>query len=106
MSAAAAVAALPALDGLVEVVGAGRLADAVRQLLGARVLLPHGDAGPAAIIETTGESSMLAAALGRVDHLGTVVLAGPTPPEPLSLDLYGDVHLRGLVVIGVPYDDA
>lgn len=99
MSAAAAVAALSAVDGPVDVVGTGPLADGVRRLLGELGRLADSDVTPTAVIETTGEPTALAAALERGDDLGTVVLAGPTPPVPISLELYADLHVRGLVPI-------
>jgi hypothetical protein len=79
-----------------EVVGAGPLADALR----ARLAAPA--APPAAIVDTTGDAAAIADALARVDDLGTVVLAGPPPDGPVALDLYADVHVRGLTVAGVP----
>ncbi len=54
-----------------EVVGAGPLADALRDRLAAPA------APPAAIVDTTGDPAAIADALARVDDLGTVVLAGP-----------------------------
>ena len=78
-----------------EVVGAGALADALR----ARLRAPG--TPPAAIVDTTGDPAALADALARVDDLGTVVLAGPPPGEPVALDLYADLHVRGLTLIGV-----
>jgi len=40
----------------------------------------------------------------RVDDLGTVVLAGPPVDADGTVDLYADVHVRGLTVIGVVPD--
>jgi threonine dehydrogenase-like Zn-dependent dehydrogenase len=105
LSASAAIAAAGDPAGYVEVVGAGTLAAEVRQLLGERIR-PTGDTRPTVIIETTGELSMLTAALLRVDDLGTVVLAGPVPQVPPAMDLYGEFHVRGLTIIGVPHDSA
>lgn len=99
MNAATAIGSLPKGEGLVEVVGTGTLADEVRRLLRDRVRLPRPDERPTAIIETTGEPAELEAALQRVDDLGTVVLAGPLPSQPLALDLYADLHVRGLTLV-------
>jgi threonine dehydrogenase-like Zn-dependent dehydrogenase len=96
----AAVAALPAGIGPVEVLGETGLADAVRVRL-AETQGPRGGR-PAAVIDTTGEPRHIEAALRRVADLGTVVLAGPLPSGPVQLDLYADLHVRGLTVIGVP----
>jgi threonine dehydrogenase-like Zn-dependent dehydrogenase len=102
MNAATAIASLPDGEGLVEVVGTGALADEVRRLLlRERVRLPRADERPTAIIETTGKPAALETALQRVDDLGTVVLAGPLPTRPLALDLYADLHVRGLTLVGV-----
>jgi threonine dehydrogenase-like Zn-dependent dehydrogenase len=81
-----------------EVVGAGALADALR------ARLPAPAAPPAAIVDTTGDPAAIADALARVDDLGTVVLAGPVPEGTVALDLYADVHVRGLTVVGVAPD--
>jgi hypothetical protein len=80
----------------VRVTGDGALA----QLLRDRGL--DGDAvqPPLAVIETTGRGPELTAACAEVADGGTVVLAADAP-EPLDIDLYRDVHRRGLVLIGV-----
>lgn len=105
MTASAAVAAVDAVAP-VEVVGAGPLADEVRRLLAVSARLGTSDVRPAAVIETTGEPAAIAAALARVDHLGTVVLAGPGAPGSIPLDLYADLHVRGLILMGLPQDGA
>lgn len=102
MSAAAidaALAALPAGAAPVEVCGDGPLAEALRARLPSA-----GDPGarPAAIIETSGDPDAIRRALARVDDLGTVVLAGPAPTDAVALDLYADLHVRGLTLAGTP----
>lgn len=104
MSAERIAAVLADMDGPVEVVGRSALAEQVRGLLGTR-LQDVGDP-PRAVVETTGEPAALVAALRRVATLGTVVVAGPQPTTPPALDLYVDVHLRSLVVVGVPHPAA
>lgn len=99
------VAALDGVDGLVDVVGEGRLADHVRRLLAGRLQPPGADGRPAAVVETTGSTDELARALERVGTLGTIVLAGPAATAPVALDLYTDLHVRGLVVVGVPGEE-
>lgn len=104
-TAAAAVAALEAVVGPVEVVGTGALAEAVQRLLADRYQPPASEARPAAVVETSGTRTAVDAALARLDHLGTLVLAGPEPADAWPMDLYSDVHVRGLVVLGVPHTD-
>jgi len=91
------LAAVEDVDG-VEVLGTGPLADALAAVLGERRVT--GTTAPAAVVETTGDPQAIAAALGRVADLGTVVLAGP-PPPPFTLDLYEDLHVRALTVVGI-----
>lgn len=53
---------------------------------------------PDIVVEDTGTADGLAAALAAVADLGTVVLAGPLPIEDPDLDLYADLHVRGITV--------
>src|SRR5918994_2651933 len=93
-----ALGALPSDPGPVEVLGEGPLARALR----ARLKLRAGGVGrrPVAVIETTGDVRAVQDALRRVADLGTVVLAGQPPPDPVALDLYADLHVRGLTLVG------
>jgi threonine dehydrogenase-like Zn-dependent dehydrogenase len=95
----AAIAALPP-DGDVDVTGEGELATALRSRLATR-LAREAERAPAAVIDTTGDPTAIAAALARLDDLGTLVLAGPAAPQPGALDLYADLHVRGLTVVGI-----
>jgi hypothetical protein len=100
--AAAAKDALAALDhvaGPIDVIGDGLIAQLVREGLGER--FSSGSSRPAAVVDCTGDHELVLGAVARVDDLGVVVLAGPPPGEPLVIDLYPDVHLRGLRVVGV-----
>lgn len=100
-----AVAALPG-DGWVEVTGAGALADRLRATLRSRLRSASRD-GLAAAIDTTGDPAVIAALLARLADLGTLVLTGPDPSDPVALDLYADLHVRGLTVVGIaPQPDA
>jgi threonine dehydrogenase-like Zn-dependent dehydrogenase len=92
-----ALGALPANPGSVEVLGDGPLAKALRARLKLRA---GGGRRPVAVIETTGDVRAVQDALRRVADLGTVVLAGPPPPDPVALDLYADLHVRGLTLVG------
>lgn len=100
MTAGDVLAMIPFDGGHVEVVGASPFADELRALLGDRTRPAHPDARPTAIIEASGAEGALESALKRVGDLGTVVLAGPAKPN--ELDLYADLHVRGLTLIGVP----
>lgn len=94
------LALVPGGCASVEVIGAGAFADELRARLDDRAR-QNADARPCAIIDTSGEEAALVAALQRVDDLGTVVLAGPQPASPLTLDLYADLHVRGLTIVGL-----
>ncbi len=102
LAEAAVRAADAAPAGDLEITGSGLLADTVRQLAAER----RGEGGgsrPSAIVETTGGQQEISAALQRLSDLGILVLAVP-PAEPIALDLYSDVHVRGLQVVGVGID--
>lgn len=98
--AAEAAEAARAAGGAVEVVGRGLVAAAVRRLL-ADTLAEGDSARPAAIVETTGEPDAIVAATRRLADLGTLVLAGEPLDRVLTADLYPDVHVRGLEIVGV-----
>lgn len=102
--AASAVEGLP--QGSVEVVGSGLIARRVRALVG-------GVTGatverPRALVEVTGDPEATVNATRRVADLGTVVLAGEALGRRTEMNLYADVHLRGLTLTGVgpPLADA
>jgi hypothetical protein len=96
-----AAAAVSDLAGAVEVVGRGAVAQLVRDRLGQ----PEANAAPpAAVIECTGEAAAIEAALRRLDDLGTLVVAGASTVESLTIDLYPDIHVRSLHVVGVAVD--
>jgi len=99
----AAGAAASAGEGPCVVLGSGPAAERLRS----RVETAGADAQapPGVVVETTGTVEGLQEALAMVRDLGTVVLAGPAPAEGAVIDLYADLHLRGLTVIGVPDDD-
>jgi hypothetical protein len=82
----------------VEVVGHGALAEAVRERLD-----PPGSGSepPCTIVDTTGELAEFEDVLARVDDLGTVVLAGPAVTSDSSVDLYADLHVRGLAIVAI-----
>jgi hypothetical protein len=95
--AAGGVAHLPA--EAVEITGSGLVAELVRLLVG-DAATPGGNA-PSAVVDTTGDPAVIADATRRTADLGVVVLAGETGGRRLELDLYLDVHGRGLTLLGV-----
>lgn len=103
-----AVVGTRAPGGTVEVTGDGRFAGEIRAAIetGADSGPSSRDGGPArpaCIVETTGRPEVIRQALARLADLGLLVLAGP--PSVLALDLYPDVHVRGLRLVGVPCVD-
>lgn len=97
----AAAAAIPAGAAPVAITGESALAQALRARLGGESSVAA-EARPGVVVETTGQADAIRAALEHVADLGTVVLAGPLGPGPIALDLYADLHLRGLTVVAVP----
>jgi hypothetical protein len=104
--AAAALVALAARatgaagTSAVAVRGSGLLAEFVRQV-GA-----DAPPEPAAVVDTTGDPDTIAAVLRDLPDLGTLVLAGETLDRPLDLNLYTDVHSRGLRLVGAAWTAA
>jgi hypothetical protein len=97
--AAAVSEALAGVErGRVRVDGAGPLATELRALLGAELPEP---ARPLAVVETTGTADGLRAACEQVADRGLVLLAAEAD-EPVDMDVYRDVHRRGLELLGVP----
>ena len=99
-SAAAAVEDVSADS--IDVVGAGIVASATRSVPAGIPNCPPAARRPAAIVEATGEAANIREACGRVEDLGIVVLAGETNRRAVELNLYPDVHVRGLTLVGVP----
>lgn len=107
MTAASGDAAIIALTaGLakpVAVLGEGALGDRLRDALASPAM--GTTSRPATVVETTGSGAGLEAALALVGDLGTVVLAGPVAAEAMTLDLYTDLHVRGLTLVGLPVEE-
>jgi hypothetical protein len=82
----------------VEIIGSGAVARALDRRL-SRTRDP--DSRPSAIVVLSHDEAVLTDALTRVDDLGVLVLASPATRSK-DLDLYGDLHRRGLRMLGVP----
>lgn len=97
------------LEGLapdsIEIVGRGQIARQLRALIG-RLAGPYRQSGPVghptAFVDTTGDPNMIVNATRRVADLGTVVLVGESLGRTTEMNLYPDVHARGLTLVGVP----
>jgi hypothetical protein len=98
--ASAAVVAVANADP-VEVVGTGLIADVARHLLGDRVATEGNETLPGAVIEATADPARIVAATRRLADRGVLVLAGEPAGRRLDVDLYTDVHRRGLEIVGV-----
>lgn len=104
---AVALEAAGVVDGLapVSVTGGGLVAQFVRGLVERRTAVPAARSRdvepPRAIVDTTGRSAAIGDATRRVAVLGTVVLVGESSSGSVALDLYPDVHVRGLTLVGV-----
>ena len=85
--------------GTVEVIGTGAVAQAIAHAVGTTAGLRV--ESPRTIVDTTGKADVLVDATQRLPELGTFVLAGPPPSANVTIDLYPDVHVRGLRLVGV-----
>jgi threonine dehydrogenase-like Zn-dependent dehydrogenase len=102
--ARAAVAALgKSSPGSVEVNGVGIVARLVRALLPASASATNGSGPerPSAVIDATGNQDDIKDATHRLADGGTLVLAGETLGRRLTLEVYPDIHVRGLKLVGV-----
>jgi hypothetical protein len=93
-------AAVEGLPSPVDVTGNGLIARQLRMLLGDNGRAA-GDEPPKAIVDTTGDQAVIADATRRLADLGTFVLAGESLGGKVELNLYPDVHVRGLTLVGV-----
>jgi threonine dehydrogenase-like Zn-dependent dehydrogenase len=88
------------LPGTVEVTGNGLVAAQVRALVGDDVRAAGVDR-PTAMVDTTGDPAVIGDATRRLADLGTLVLVGESVGSMTTLNLYQDVHQRGLTLVGV-----
>lgn len=87
--------------GSVTVHGAGALAKLIRLALGPAPQA-SGAQRPAVVIDVTGQQDTILEALRDVDDLGKVVLAGGCAIPEIQVDTYPDLHVRGIVLQGMP----
>jgi hypothetical protein len=100
--AAAAVEGVP--GDSIEVTGRGLIARQVRALVGDHSAADRRSTPieqPRAIVDTTGDPSVILDATQRAANLGTVVLLGESLGRTAEMNLYPDVHVRGLTLVGV-----
>jgi hypothetical protein len=105
VSQAAVAAVEDAASDSVEVTGSGLIARQVRALLGNGSSASGQSAPierPTAVIDTTGDASVIVDATRRLVDLGTLVLVGESLGYELEMNLYPDVHVRGLTLVGIP----
>jgi hypothetical protein len=109
--AAAAIAVGGSASGRqVAVFGDGMLAHLIRTSLPAEVLAaaavfttPRAADHMYDIVDTTGSASVLGDAVRTLPRLGRLVLAAPPCSAEITLATYGDIHVRGLSLVGVPW---
>jgi hypothetical protein len=101
--AQAAVAAVESVSlDSIEVVGSGLIALQVRELLGDRSSENgRSTEQPRVVVDTTGDPEVIVDATRRIAALGTLVLAGEGLGRTAEINLYPDVHVRGLTLVGV-----
>jgi hypothetical protein len=87
----------------VTVVGDGILAALLRGMVAANV---GSGSAPVAVIDAAGTQRSIALALSMVAPGGLVVLAAEPEQPCLDVRTYGDIHVRGVRVVGVPAADA
>ena len=95
VAAASVARSAPGSHG--HVYGEGIVAGWVRDRLGA--LSDRADGAPGVVVDTTVDSDTLSSATRIVEDLGTVVLAAGANDRAVTLDLYPDVHVRGLRLV-------
>ena len=86
-------------NGSVDVIGSGVVASYIREALPRSA--DTTTEAPTVIVDTTGDPSAIIEATRRLATLGTLVLAGEAREPGFPMNLYPDLHVRGLHVIGV-----
>ena len=95
MRRASLLAAIPPGAGRVAVEGSAAEVGSVEELLGE---LLDGTDPPRAVVVVSGGVEAIERALSSVADGGVVVVTAPTP-DRAPLDLYGDLHVRGLRLV-------
>jgi hypothetical protein len=86
---------------VVSVMGSGITAAEVRRLLDAARGSEAEADRPAAVIDTTGDPGVIIDATRRLADRGALILAGECLGRRTDINLYSDVHVRGLRVVGL-----
>ena len=95
-----AAAAVGSAESVV-VMGSGTVARQIRRVLAMWGTAPCEEPPPAVVVEATGAPRSIANALREVRTLGTIVLVGDQLARACTLDLYSDLHVRGLRLVGL-----
>jgi len=93
------VAVATGAGATIEVAGEGPLATRLRERFAGSE--PAAGAEPEVVVVAAHGDDALAAALGRVANLGTVILAGAPEQPTVAIDLYADLHSRAITLIGM-----
>lgn len=90
-------------SGPIEVHGHGIVSELIRAILSDQTVMPAtgDDPRPAAIVDATGDPVMIVEMTRRLADRGTLVLVGEPLGRSLGMELYPDVHVRGLRLVGV-----
>lgn len=101
--AARAVSSRRDQTGPVEVHGRGVISRLIRTILSDQpvVAAVQADSRPSAIVDATGDPARIVEMTRRLADLGTLVLVGEPLGRCLDMQLYPDVHVRGLRLVGV-----
>jgi hypothetical protein len=105
VSRTAVTAVEDAAKDSIEVTGSGLIARQVRELLGHSSSSSGQSARferPTAVVDTTGDAAVIVDATRRLENLGVLVLVGESHGCGVELNLYPDVHVRGLTLVGMP----
>jgi hypothetical protein len=100
---AVATAASRDASGPALVFGCGAIAAGAAHALGVEptVVLPEKDRSLAVAVDLSGDPEAMTALAGALQGLGRLVLAGERLGRKLPLNLYPDIHVRGLTVTGI-----
>ena len=63
------------------------------------MMSPEARGRPQRLVDETGDVAEVQRLLQEVADLGVVVLSGPPLPRDGAIDLYADLHVRGITLI-------